>query len=185
MKKYMKNDKNPGIENPLLPPIVIEDKKFSWRKKVILSLAFASSLVILPLAIFWGDLSTIAIIWIITFLVFLIPSLMGKITKIEIGNGFIRKYKRTPSKSWALISEDPYSSFCAVEFVLYTKDVSAGNVEVHLIRNKGRKFHLFTFAELKGANIASYDEAEHLAKSVSRELGIPIKMWEDDTMGYW
>jgi hypothetical protein len=186
MKKYMISDKKREIENPLLPPIVIEDKKVSGREKVIISLFGASGLCILPLLAFGlGNLSTIAIIWIIIFLFFLVLGFKGKKTKIVIGNGFIRTYKLTPPKSLALISEDPYSSFCEVEFVLYTKDVWAGNVEAYLIRNKGRKLHLFTFAELKGANIASYDEAEHLAKSISHELGIPINMREDDTMGSW
>jgi hypothetical protein len=70
--------------------------------------------------------------------------------KTVIGNGFIRKYKRTQPKPWALISEEPYSSFCGVEFVLYTKDTWAGEVHVYLIRNEGKHYHLFTFAELKG-----------------------------------
>ena len=174
-----------GIENPILPPIVIENKKFNWKEDVGSLLFVATSLSIIPTIAFWGNFFEIAIIWIVIFLIFLILRLTEKDSKTVIGNGFIRKYKRTPSKSWALISEEPYSSFCEIEFVRYTKDVWAGNVNVYLIRNKGKKFCLFIYTGSGGLKIASYDEAEHLAKSVSHELGIPINMWEDDTEGSW
>jgi len=40
-------------------------------------------------------------------------------------------------------------------------------------------------ADFRGANIASYYEAKHLAKSVSHEFDIPINMWEDNVEGSW
>jgi hypothetical protein len=184
-RKLMKSDMSRGIENPLLPPIVIENKKFSRREKVGFALVVATGFQIIPLIAGW-EFFVIAILWMIMFLVSLIPLLLRKDRKTVIGNGFIRKYKRTSSKSWALISEEPYSSFCEIEFIRYTADVQAGDVRVYLIRNKGEKFHLFRFTEwMAGANIASCDEAEHLAKSVSHELSIPINMWKDETWGSW
>jgi hypothetical protein len=185
MRKELKSDKHQGIENLLLPPIVIENKKLSRRKMVKISLVAALAFSILPIIAFGWSFFQIAILWMIMFLVFLICSLPMKDEKTVIGNDFIRKYERTSSKPWTLKSEEPYSSFCEIEFVLYTKDVKAREVMVYLIRNEGKKFHLFTFGELKGANIASYGEAEHLAKSVSHELSIPINMWEDDWKGLW
>ena len=104
-------------------------------------------------------------------------------TRITIGKGLVRIYRRFASKSWTLKLQAPYFAFREVRVVLFTENTSefAGVMTACLIRKPrmGPRIILFRYP-IYGRGITSHDEGWRASTSVSNELGIPITKKEID-----
>ncbi len=109
-------------------------------------------------------------------------------TRITIGKGLVRIYRRFASKSWTLKLQAPYFAFREVRVVLFTENTleSASVMNACLIRKArmGRRIVLFCYP-IYGRGITSHDEGWRAATSVSNELGIQITKKEIDHPGTW
>jgi hypothetical protein len=193
LEKVPEIDRAYNFKKTLSPPLELEEVKNQLSSKYTLSI-FGFFMLCGFIMVGGSYLKIFGVIFIFFSVFGALFTIFGKKkerqiikdNKVVICDGFLREYDRTPSKSWILKTKSPYSSFLRLNLVYYTGGTNDG-VRVDLVfrKNELKDFNLFYYggsgAFRQPQNITSYSEALLMARSVSKELSIPLIMENEHT----
>ena len=185
LKKAPEIDRAYNFKKTLSPPLELEDEKNQLSSKYTLSI-FGFFMLCGFIMLGGSFLKILGVIFIFFSVFGVLFTIFGKKqaikdNKVVICDGFLREYDRTPTTSWILKTKSPYSSFLRLNLVYYTGGANDG-VRADLVfrKNELKDFNLFYYggsgAFRQPQNITSYSEALLMARSVSKELSIPLIM---------